>query len=105
MNGHRIQFVGNLGRDVSLRPAPVCDFSVAANRKHADGEETVWFQVTAWGQLAEQCAKNLKKGDKVFVEGYLSPDKETGSPKLWTERKTGLERANYDVIAEDVVFL
>lgn len=64
--------VGNLGKDVELRTTPqgvsVAEFSMAVTTN----KETQWFKVTVWRQLAENCAKYLKKGDPVLVDGTLS---------------------------------
>jgi single-strand DNA-binding protein len=105
--------IGNLGREPEMRytPAgrPVTNFSVAANRKWKNGdgtqgEEVTWFKVVAWGNLAEVCNQYLSKGRLVMVEGRLSPDKETGGPRVWTGRD-GVARAQYEVTAETVKFL
>ena len=51
-------------------------FSVAANgsRRGPDGqttEETDWFRVVCWNNLAEVADRYLKKGARVYVEGRL----------------------------------
>ena len=55
----------------------VTTFSVASSRRYttADGErreETEWFNVNAWGRLADLCNQYLAKGRQVYVEGRLS---------------------------------
>ena len=55
----------------------VTSFSVASNRRYttASGEqreETEWFNVNAWGKLAELCNQYLSRGRQVFVEGRLT---------------------------------
>ena len=108
-----ITLVGNLGSDPEMRytpdGTPVTNFSVATNRKWKDGngtkkEETVWFRVVAWRKLAENCAEYLSKGRQVFVKGRLTPDPETGGPKVWTG-KDGNARASFEVTAQTVQFL
>lgn len=109
---HKITLVGNLGQDPELRYMPsgdgMCNLSVATNRKYnKNGEtitETCWFRVTVWGKTAEACNQYLRKGSKVVVEGHLSPDPETGNPKLFT-RKDGTPSASYEIRAETVKFL
>lgn len=54
----------------------VTSFSVASNRRYrtASGEqreETEWFNVSAWGRLAEICNQYLTRGQQVYVEGRL----------------------------------
>lgn len=106
-------FHGNLGRDPEMRYTPsgqtVCSFSVAESRsyKNRDGEsvkETTWYRVSTWGKLAEICATYLKKGTKVLVEGRLTPDKETGGPKIY-QKQDGTSAAGYDVTASSIEFL
>jgi single-strand DNA-binding protein len=110
---HKIVIVGNLGRDPEMRytpdGTPVTNFSVATNRRwnNPDGtqnEETVWFRVTAWRQLAELCNQYLSKGRQVLVEGRMNPDRETGGPRVWTGND-GLPRASFEVTALTVRFL
>ena len=77
---NKIIVIGNLGRDPEMRYTPsgqsVTSFSVASNRKYTTGageqrEETEWFNVNAWGKLAELCNQYLTKGRQVYVEGRL----------------------------------
>jgi single-strand DNA-binding protein len=104
---------------------PVTNFSVATTRKWGsqdgtqseetvwirwgsqDGtqsEETVWIRITAWRQLAEVCNQYLTKGRQVLVEGRLTPDRETGGPRVYT-RSDGTSGASYEVTALTVKFL
>ena len=109
----KIIIIGNLGRDPEMRytaqGTPVTNFSVATSRKwtSADGtpgEETVWFRVTAWKRLAETCNQYLTKGQRVFVEGQLTPDPATGGPRVWT-RQDGSAGASFEIRAFTVKFL
>ncbi len=77
---NKIIVIGNLGRDPEMRYTPngqsVTSFSVASNRKYTTAageqrEETEWFNVNAWGRLAELCNQYLTKGRQVYVEGRL----------------------------------
>lgn len=109
----QIVIVGNLGRDPEMRytptGTPVTSMNVATNRKYAgsDGQqvkETTWFRVSVWGKQAETCAQYLKKGSKVLVEGRLSPDLATGTPKIFT-RQDGTTGTSYEVFGNTVRFL
>lgn len=109
----KITIVGNLGIQPELKYTPTGDpvtsFSVATNRKWTgkDGqpaEETTWFRVSVWGKQAETCNQYLSKGSQVLVEGTLTPDKETGGPRIWTTND-GQARAGYDLRAINVRFL
>ena len=108
----KIIIVGNLGRDPEMRytqdGTPVTNFSVATNRKwtNADGsqgEETIWFRVSAWRRLAETCNEYLQKGRLVLIEGRMRPD-ERGNPRAFT-RNDGTPGASFEVTALNVRFL
>lgn len=80
---NRVQLIGRLGRDPELRVTPteknVTTFSVAVSRRWRDAEgemkeRTDWFNVEAWGRLAEICKEFLSKGRLVFIEGRLQTD-------------------------------
>jgi len=110
---HTLIIVGNVGRDPEMRYTPsgqaVTSFSVATNRQYTNNnnetiKETIWFRVSAWGKQAEVCNQYLKKGSKVLIEGRLTPDKETGGPRIWNGQD-GSARASYEVTAQTVRFL
>jgi single-strand DNA-binding protein len=66
--------VGNLGKDAELRhvgdkETAKASFSVAATTGFGKHEHTEWFDVVAWGKLAEGVHPYLTKGTKVLVEG------------------------------------
>lgn len=107
-----IILIGNLGKEPEMRYTPsgqpVVTFSVATNRsyKGAEGQpvkETTWFRVTAWGKQAETCNQYLHKGSKVLVEGRLTPDPDTGGPRIW--ESNGKMGASFEVTASTVRFL
>ena len=109
---HKVIIVGYLGRDPEMRytpdGTPVTNFSVATSRrwKRQDDtqvDETTWFRVTAWRQLAELCNQYLSKGRPVLIEGRLNPD-ENGNPRVWTGND-GQPRASFEVTALTVRFL
>lgn len=72
---------GNLTRDPELRfttgGRAVCSFGLAVNRrwknKAGDGweEETSFFNIVAWGDMAENVATSLTKGSRVTCTGRL----------------------------------
>ena len=109
----KVVIVGNLGGDPELRYTPqgdaVTSFSVATNRRWTGGdgqpaEETIWFRVSVWGKQAESCNQYLSKGRQVLVEGRLTPDRETGGPRVWTGND-GRPRASFELRALSVQFL
>jgi len=98
--------IGNLGRDPELNVTgdgtPFARFTLAVNRRSKSNtgerhEETEWFNIVAWRQLAEICNTYLHKGSKVYIEGRLSQRKYTD--------KNGVERTAVDVIASDMEML
>ncbi len=110
---HTIIIVGNLGNDPEMRYTPngqaVTSFSVASNRQYTSNngqpvKETCWFRVSAWGKQAETCNQFLHKGSKVLIEGRLTPDQASGSPRTYT-RKDGSVAASYEVTANLIRFL
>jgi len=110
---HTLIIVGNLGKDPVMRftsnGTSVTELSVASNRQYTDStgekvKETTWFKVSVWGKQAESCNTYLQKGSSVLVEGELSPDKETGNPKVYT-KSDGSTGASYEVHARTVRFL
>jgi len=109
----QIVIVGNLGRDPEMRytpsGTPVTSLNVATNRKYtgSDGQvvkETTWFRVSVFGKSAETCAQYLKKGSSVLVEGRLTPDKQSGGPRIW-QKQDGTWGGTYEVFANTVRFL
>jgi single-strand DNA-binding protein len=66
---------GRLGRDPDLRYTkagkPVCNFSVACSSKSGDKTYTEWINIVAWGDKAEWCASNLRKGTRVHILGSI----------------------------------
>ncbi len=94
---NKIMLIGNLGRDPEMSYTPsgiaVTKFTLAVNRvtKSATGErqeETEWFNIVAWRQLAETCNNFLRKGSKVFIEGRLVTRKYTDRENI---QRTAIE--------------
>ena len=103
---NKIIVIGNLGRDPEMRYTAsgegVTSFSVASSRRYttASGEqreETEWFNVSAWGRLAELCNQYLTKGQQVYLEGRLST--------RTYETRDGQTRFSNDIRLTDVQFL
>lgn len=98
---NRLTIIGNLTGDPVLRTTQagrnVCSFTVAVNRRRQDAQETDFFRVSAWNQLAENCQKYLAKGRKVAVVGSVSVHTYQGND--------GKTYAQMDVLASEVEFL
>ena len=91
--------IGNLTRDPEMRTTPsgvaVCTFTVAVNGRKP--EDTQYFRITTWRQLAENCQRFLAKGRKVAVVGAVSLNTYTA--------KDGTTKASLEVNADEVEFL
>jgi single-strand DNA-binding protein len=103
---NKVMIIGNLGRDPEMRYTPsgrpVTSFSMATNRSWntSDGErrtETEWFNVVAWGSLAEICNQYLKKGQQVYIEGRLQT-------RRW-EDDDGNKRSTTEIVAREMIML
>ncbi len=77
---NKVMIIGQVGHDPDMRYTPsgkpVTSFSVTVTRTWvtAEGERreaTEWFNVVAWGNLAEICNQYLRKGRRVYIEGHL----------------------------------
>ena len=91
---------GNLTKDVETREtasgALMARFSVAVKRPYSK-DETDFFDVTAWRNLAEICGKYLKKGSKVALVGYFTSRS--------YEDNQGIKRKVWDFNCEEMEML
>ena len=103
---NKMMLIGNVGTDPEMRYTPngnpVTSFRLAAGRTYTTSEgerrqETEWFSVVSWNQLAEQCNQFLTKGRRVYVEGRLKSNTWTGND--------GQTRFRNEVVANSVLFL
>ena len=101
---NKFQFMGRLTKDPETRVIPnsntqVTTFSLAVNRRFADqnGErKTDFFNLTAFGKLAEFCSKYYRKGQQVLVEGRIQN-------RSWDDQN-GQKRYATDFIIENAYF-
>ncbi len=103
---NKVMIIGKLGRNPEMRYTPsgrpVTSFSVATNRSwvNAEGErreDTEWFNVVAWGNLAEICKQHLTKGQQVYVEGRLQT-------RGW-EDQDGKKYYRTELVANEMIML
>jgi single-strand DNA-binding protein len=103
---NRITVIGNLGADPEMRytaqGVAVTNFRVAVNHYYNDttGErqqDTQWFRVEAWRQLAELCNQYLGKGRRAYVEGRFRSREWQGTD--------GQTRTSNEIVADRVLFL
>lgn len=101
---NKLTIIGNLTKKPELRTTTagvsVCGFTVAVNRRRTQNNPDPgadYFNVSAWRQLGENCAKFLDKGRKVAVVGAVSV-------RTYT-KNDGTFGANLEVNADEVEFL
>ena len=103
---NKIMVIGNVGTDPEMRYTPngnpVTSFRIATSRSYngQDGErrqETEWFTVVAWNNLAEQVNQYLSKGGRAYVEGRLQSHTFQGND--------GQTRFRNEIVAARVIFL
>ena len=103
---NKVMIIGNIGRDPEMRYTPsgkpVTSFSLASSRSWIapDGqrrEETEWFNVVTWGNLAEICNQKLSKSQQVYVEGRLQT-------RSWEDER-GQRHFRTEVVASEMIIL
>lgn len=103
---NKVMIIGYLGRDPEMRFTPtgksVANFSVACARswKSADGNEhseTEWFNVVAWGDLADVSKQYLSKDSLVYIEGRLHT-------RSWQDNE-GNQQQTIEITARDIMLL
>ena len=103
---NKVMVIGCLGREPEMRympnGRPVTSFSVGATRTWMDSEgaqreETEWFNVVAWGDLAETCKQRLGKEHQVYVEGRLQT-------RSWEDDR-GKKCFRTELVADEMILL
>jgi single-strand DNA-binding protein len=103
---NKVLLIGQLGCDPEMRYTPsgrpVTSFSLSTSRSwtSADGErreETEWFNIVTWGNLAEICKQYLNSGQQVYIEGRLQT-------RGW-EDETGKKHFRTEVVANEMIML
>jgi len=100
---NKVFLIGNLTRDPELSTIPngtaVCKFAIAVNRRFSgqDGNrETDFFNIVVWRAVGENCAKYLKKGNKVCVVGRI---------QIREYDQDGVKKYFTEIVADEVEFL
>lgn len=103
---NKVIIIGNLTRDPVAKETQngqaVVTFGIATNREWATStgerkKSTEFHECVAWAHLAEICAKYLKKGKLVYLEGYLKT-------RSW-EDDNGEKRFRTEVVLHDMIML
>jgi single-strand DNA-binding protein len=104
-NLNTVLLTGNLTEDPELRVTgggtSICELRIASNSsfKKDDKWESKahFFQINVWAAQGENCAKYLKKGSKIGVNGRLEYQQ-------W-ENKEGKTNSRVIIVANQVEFL
>ena len=103
---NKVMIIGYLGKDPEMRYTPsgrpVTTFNVATSRSWntSDGErrtETEWFNIVAWGSLAEICNQYLTKGQQVYIDGRLQS-------RSWNDND-GNHHTSVEIVANEMIML
>ena len=103
---NKVMVIGSVGRAPEMRymPSgrPVTSFGVGAKRSWIDEEneeheETEWFNVVAWGALAEKCKACLREDQPVYVGGRLQT-------RSW-KTENGNTRFRAELVADELIVL
>jgi single-strand DNA-binding protein len=104
MADNTITLVGNITRDPELRflnsGQATASFGLAVNRRWQNRqtqeweEQTSFFDVVCWREMAENVAESLTRGARVVVTGRLEQ-------RTW-ETQEGEKRSKIEVVADEV---
>lgn len=84
-------------RQVGTNNISVCTVNLAFNRSYQDKEkkwqsEPCFLRAQVWGARAERMAELVKKGQPIYISGYLKQD---------TWEKDGQKKVSYSVTLKD----
>ncbi|MCX7739349.1 MAG: single-stranded DNA-binding protein [Hydrogenothermaceae bacterium] len=100
---NKVLLVGRLSRNPEVRflasGMQITSFTIVVNRRYKSKngewqEESYFFDVEAYGNVAERVASTLSKGYQVLLEGSLRQDK-------W-ESQSGEKRSKVKIVADRV---
>ncbi len=103
---NKVMLIGWVSGELEMRHTPtgkpVASFSVKTPRSWVSPEgerhdESEWFNVVAWGGLAEQCMNRLVDGQRVYIEGRLQT-------RGW-EDSEGRRHFRTEVVANEMIAL
>jgi single-strand DNA-binding protein len=94
MDLNQIALAGKVGSPPQYRENGTmaeCSFVLGT----AKDRKTIWHKVVTWGRLARACKDQVRKGDHIFVFGYINY-RETESQ--------GLKRMAFEITALEIGF-
>ncbi len=99
-----VNIVGNVTRDPEMRYTPSgvakASFGVAVSRRwqnrtsHEWEEQTSFFNVVCWREMAENVCESIGKGARIVVSGRLEQ-------RSW-ETENGDKRSVVEIVADDI---
>jgi single-strand DNA-binding protein len=93
--------IGRLTRDPELKYTPqgsqLAKFGLAVDRRKSKNDETDFFNIVAWGKLAEICGQYLKKGKLVLIEGEIQTRK--------YETQDGQKKSSFEIFTTNMQML
>jgi len=107
---NKVMLIGYLGKDPEYKQisetSAVCKFSIATSKTWVDNgkrqEKTEWHNIVVWNRgtnkAADNAAKFLVKGKRVYVEGEIST-------RSWDDKESGQKRHATDIVANTVTYL
>ena len=104
---NKVIIIGNLTRDPVLKMTqsnqPVATFGVATNRQwntrdNQRHNSTEFHEVVAWAKLAEICDAYIRKGNLVYIEGYLKT-------RSWEGTEAEGKRYRTEIVIQDIIML
>lgn len=97
---NKVMLIGRLGRDpeckITQSGKSVCLFTLATDTGYGDNKKTDWHNITVFDKTSDNCAKYLRKGSPVYVEGRISYD---------AYEKDGIKHTTTKIIANTVLFI
>ena len=106
MSLNKVQLIGYVGADPDIQKLNLgrkaARFRLATNKwRRKDENQTeiipVWHSIVCWDTLAEYVQKNVKKGDKIYIEGELSYRTYKGS--------NNTEQTYTNIVASEIIML
>lgn len=103
---NKVMLIGWVESDPEVRQTPnnrsVASFSLAVPRTWSSSqgeknEEIEWFNVVAWGSLAEICSQLISKDLQVYVEGRIQT-------RRWNDSQ-GRSHFRTEVVANEIITL
>jgi single-strand DNA-binding protein len=104
---NRADVIGNVTRDPEMRTTTsgqkVLTLGVATNERWKDKasnemkERSEFHNIVVWGDLAEEVASHVKKGNRVFVSGRVQT-------RSW-ETQSGAKRTTTEIVADSLSLL